>query len=128
MNEENMQNGDPTPAQIAEQRRATAQARQVRSKPSDPADVWNGEEETVTMIFPRACQVLTTDRKKLVRFKAGTQEVPASLADHPYLKANGAVRYVPRLVKAEAAAPVTVEGQIPAKQEGKKPGKAFIKG
>lgn len=128
MQKETQQSGEPTPAELAAARRETAEARRTRSEPVDPADVYDGEEETVTMILPRACRVLTSDRKKLIKFPAGTQEVPLSLADHPYLKANGAVRYVPKLAKSEPAEPSTPAGQIPAKGAGKKPGKAFVQG
>lgn len=49
-------------------------------------------KETVTMVFPREV-LLTVDNSRRIRFPQGTRQVPADLADHPWLKANGVKRY-----------------------------------
>lgn len=56
-----------------------------------PEQVFPGAE-TVTMIFPRSVMVQYKPGQK-VRFRAGTQEVPVDIADHPYLAACGVERY-----------------------------------
>lgn len=52
-------------------------------------------EETVTMIFPKEVKVMTDDHTTVV-FREGVREVPVSLSDHWYLKANGATKYQPK--------------------------------
>lgn len=49
------------------------------------------DEQMVNMIFPRE-MVLTDDKHRRVRFPLGLVSVPAHLADHWYLKANGVRR------------------------------------
>ena len=70
----------------------------------DPEDAVQGNEETVLMTFPKEV-LLTDDSHKRIKFPQGLVAVPAHLADHWYLKANGAKR-------AAATAPVvqTVKG------------------
>lgn len=58
----------------------------------EPEVAFANVTDTVTMIFPRAVMLQHAPGKK-VTFKAGTREVPADLADHPYLAANGVERY-----------------------------------
>jgi hypothetical protein len=48
-------------------------------------------EGTVKMMIPNGF-TLTTDDYQGVDFKAGIDEVPASMVDHPYLKAQGATK------------------------------------
>lgn len=46
------------------------------------------DEPTAMMIFPQPL-TLAINHQTIVPFQAGPQEVPTSLIDHPYLKANG---------------------------------------
>lgn len=46
------------------------------------------EEEQIDMVFPKEVR-LTRDDHTFVVFRAGVNKVPASLADHWWLKANG---------------------------------------
>lgn len=94
----------PTPEQAAASAQnaftdpRTAQARPPHvagapvGAPLAPGAVLGPDEETVTMTFP-APVILTMDDHRRVRFPAGVQEVPERLANHPYLRANGVVRY-----------------------------------
>lgn len=61
-------------------------------------------EQTVTMLFPSKVN-LRLDNGKVVTFEAGPQEVPASLKDHWYLKANKVVLYEPKPPKITAPIP-----------------------
>jgi hypothetical protein len=45
------------------------------------------EEETVTMIFPKDVTIVDNEKRRIL-FKKGPQEVPVSLKDNWYLKAN----------------------------------------
>jgi|SRR5215469_2179288 len=45
-------------------------------------------EGTVKMLIPEAFS-LTLDDLSMISFESGVQEVPASVAQHPYLKAQG---------------------------------------
>jgi hypothetical protein len=47
------------------------------------------DEPTVKMNFPHPV-ILTLEGYRMVRFEAGVQDVPQSMADNPYLEANGA--------------------------------------
>jgi len=60
--------------------------------PLRPEEAVQEGEDTVTMVFPRAVR-LTANDGRVVDFKPGVQEVPESLADHSYLKLNGAKRH-----------------------------------
>lgn len=50
-------------------------------------------EPTVKMFFPQPVLLTVDHNLPRVRFNAGIQEVPQSLAKHAYLKANGVLRY-----------------------------------
>jgi hypothetical protein len=60
-------------------------------------------EPTVTMVFPKEVRLTLPDHS-VVRFEAGPQEVPESLIDNWYLKANGVKKYEPVLPPPRAAA------------------------
>jgi hypothetical protein len=49
------------------------------------------DEPTVKMNFPHAV-ILTLEGYRMVRFEAGIQDVPESMAGDEYLAANGATR------------------------------------
>jgi hypothetical protein len=49
--------------------------------------------ETAEMIFPQDVN-LTTQAREIIHYPAGRHAVPEELADHPYLKANGASRLI----------------------------------
>jgi hypothetical protein len=51
------------------------------------------DEPTVTMTFPRKVSLQLDENAGLVHFDAGLQEVPTSLAGHPYLAQQGVKRY-----------------------------------
>src|SRR5437588_4048016 len=51
-------------------------------------------EPTVLMIFPHPV-LLTVHATKRIQFRDGPQQVPVSLADHFYLKANGVKAFIP---------------------------------
>lgn len=57
----------------------------------NPAQATKADEDTVMMVFKKEV-VITGDDHKRVRFPIGRVAVPAHLADHWYLKANGATR------------------------------------
>lgn len=57
--------------------------------------------KTVTMIFPHQIHLRETHHTRHT-FKAGVNEVPEHLVDHPYLKVQGVKPYVvPKAVKPE---------------------------
>lgn len=56
-----------------------------------PAQATESGENTVEMVFTKEV-VLTDDNHKRIRFPMGRVAVPAHLADHWYLKANGVKR------------------------------------
>jgi hypothetical protein len=60
-------------------------------KPATPKQI-APDEKTVTMVFPKKV-TLTTDKFKRVHFPAGVNDVPESLASHPYLELNGVKRH-----------------------------------
>jgi hypothetical protein len=59
------------------------------------------DEPTVTMIFKEKCTLQLDDGRGTVTFDPGIQEVPESLADHWWLKAN-AMRYQRTPAEAKA--------------------------
>jgi hypothetical protein len=63
---------------------------QPRQPPMTPEEA-APDEPTVKMNFPHPV-VLTLEGYRMVRFEEGVQDVPESLAAHPYLEANGATR------------------------------------
>lgn len=46
-------------------------------------------EPTVTMLFPHAVNLTHDVTRQVIKFSAGVNEVPESLADHSYLAAHG---------------------------------------
>jgi hypothetical protein len=90
---------DPRP-DIADAARFSGQ----RSVPAASVlDAYFPNEETVTMLFENQVN-LRLDNFKVITFAPGYQEVPVSIKDHWYLKANGAKEHV---VPAKKAAVVT---------------------
>lgn len=77
----------------------------VRDAPEDKAG------EFVMMHFPRKV-VLTLQNFHFVTFNPGPQKVPASLADHDWLRRNGAKR-----IDSTAKAPEKTEAELKAEQE-----------
>jgi hypothetical protein len=73
------------PAQVP----MTSQPRQTPLKPEEAVAPGEG---TVTMVFPQPVN-LTTNDNRLVRFNAGINEVPESLADHQYLRLSGVKKH-----------------------------------
>lgn len=73
-----------------------------------PSDALNTDEGTVTMLFPSRVVLLTNDGKR-VEFLPGIQEVPEHLADHDWLKRNGAQKYDSPLAKHSIANAKAVE-------------------
>jgi hypothetical protein len=59
-------------------------------EPLSPEEAKKPNEGTVMMMFPRAVRLSTIDGP--VDFRAGINEVPAHLADQPWLKHNGVKR------------------------------------
>lgn len=59
--------------------------------PLSPAQATDAGEDTVPMVFSKEV-VLTDDHHKRIRFPIGLVNVPAHLAEHWYLAANGAKR------------------------------------
>jgi len=71
--------------------------------PENAAAQFGGE--TVKMNFPNAITYLNTD-KGIVAYPQGIHNVPAEIADHAYLKSNGATRVAePPVTKVDAAQP-----------------------
>lgn len=66
-------------------------------------------EKTVTMNFVVPVLLTLQDHTR-IRFEIGPQEVPESLKDHSYLKANGVTLYDAKLVAAKAAAEAKAAG------------------
>ena len=60
----------------------------------EPEEAVEGEE-TVTMVFPKDVKIMKDDHTVVI-FREGVREVPVSLSDHWYLKANGATKYQPK--------------------------------
>jgi hypothetical protein len=75
----------------ANERRALRHSAQNPGKPILARDRFPNDA-TVVMVVPQAFQV-TLDDGSLVRFEPGVQEVPSSLANNWYVKANGAYLY-----------------------------------
>jgi len=70
--------------------------------------------KTVTMVFPRQIHVRETHHTRHT-FKAGVNEVPEHLVNHPYLKVQGVVPYV---VPKAAVKPVVVEEEPEVEETG----------
>lgn len=69
-----------------------------------PSAVLKKDEGTVVMTFPKRVILLVDNTNIRVLFEAGIHNVPAHLADHWYLKANGAQRHeVPAQSASEPA-------------------------
>lgn len=59
--------------------------------PLPPESAGEVGESSVQMVFPKEV-VITDDRHRRIRFPPGLCRVPASLANHWYLQANGVTR------------------------------------
>lgn len=59
-----------------------------------PGDVVTEGEAMVTCTVPRTFRI-TTDKHVIVEIAAGVQELPSSIVEHWYAKANGVTPYVP---------------------------------
>lgn len=74
--------------------------------------------QTVTMVVPQETVLMLDDRRRVV-VPAGTQEIPAEIAGHPYLKAAGAHRYTgARTADAASDAQVPASGDEVAEAGG----------
>lgn len=72
-------------------------------------DLVTSEHETVTMRFPK--QVRIIHESKMIVFNIGVRQVPVELADHWYLKANGAELLNPPAEEAEEFEEVEEESE-----------------
>lgn len=82
----------------------------VGTAPATPAEAAKGES-TVTMEFPNDVH-LTIGTNQSIFYPRGTHEVPKRYADHWYLEAHGARRYLkPNAVKAAVPKPSAPAGK-----------------
>lgn len=89
-----------------------------------PETEGKSEGKTVTMVFPKEVMI-QTEPGTVKTFPAGTQEVPAELADHWFLKAQGVTKYDAKAEKDKSKDKDNGNGKEDAeKPSGDKPRKA----
>lgn len=73
----------------------------ITSAAKTPAQAAQSDEAFVTSLVPRGFTLFLRPGLK-VTVKAGTQELPVSIANHWYAKAHGVTTYVPESGKEDA--------------------------